>query len=404
MRIVDICAFYTPHGGGVKTYVERKLKALPALGHEIIVLAPGRYDSVVRRGPGALLVTVAQPALPLDRRYHYFTDRSAIHDALDAWQPDFVEASSPWSSATKVAQWQGSAPRALMMHADPLSSYAYRWLGGVASTARIDKIFGGFWSHLRALDRGFDLVVSPGASLSRRMRAGGLEKVVTVPLGVEPGVFSPGRADPATRRALLDQLRLPDDGVILVGVGRFAGEKRWPMVTSAASVAARRRPVGMVLIGAGKERERIAKAASGSPHVAILPPTSDRAELATLLASGDALVHGCESETFCLVASEARASGLPIIVPDRGGAFDQLGAGGGLAYRATDAASLTETIVRLVDTPGAFGPRTLAASRVRTMDQHFRDLVGRYAALVPGAEAVEEWPAALDRWPTTVNG
>ena len=27
MRIVDVCAFYAPQGGGVKTYVERKLAA-----------------------------------------------------------------------------------------------------------------------------------------------------------------------------------------------------------------------------------------------------------------------------------------------------------------------------------------------------------------------------------------
>lgn len=391
MRIVDVCAFYTPHGGGVKTYVERKLKALPALGHEIIVLAPGRYDSVVRRGPGALLVTVAQPALPVDRRYHYFTDRSAIHDALDAWRPDFVEASSPWSSATKVAQWQGSAPRALMMHADPLSSYAYRWLGGVASTARIDRMCGGFWAHLRALDRGFDLVVSPGASLSRRLSAGGLEKVVTVPLGVEPGIFRPERADPALRRELFDRLKLAGDGIILAGVGRFGAEKRWPMVVRAAAQASRRRPVGLVLIGAGGERERIAEAAAGCSHIEILEPTASRGELARLLASCDALVHGCESETFGLVASEARASGLPLIVPDRGGAFDQLGAGAGLAYRAGSQRALRDAIVRLYDTPGAFGGHERAAARVRTMDQHFADLTGRYAALVPGAAVTPEW-------------
>ena len=36
MRIVDVCAFYAPRGGGVKTYVERKLQAGAAAGHEII--------------------------------------------------------------------------------------------------------------------------------------------------------------------------------------------------------------------------------------------------------------------------------------------------------------------------------------------------------------------------------
>ncbi|MEO6248451.1 MAG: glycosyltransferase [Sphingomicrobium sp.] len=395
MRIVDVCAFYTPHGGGVKTYVDRKLATLPAMGHEIIVIAPGPRNSVVERAPGAVLVTIAQPALPFDRRYHFFDDRAALHDTLDTWRPDLVEASSPWSSATKVAEWQGSAPRALIMHADPMSAYPYRWLGGLASRARIDRMFSHFWQHLRSLDAAFDLVVSPGASLSRRLTAGGLDKVVTVPLGVEPGIFRPARARPELRREMLDRLGLPDDGVILVAVGRFAAEKRWPMVIRAAAAAAQQRPVGLLLIGTGKSRDRLVRQAAASPHIVIGDPTADRVELATLLASADALVHGCESETFCLVASEARASGLPIIVPDRGGAFDQLGAGAGLAYRATDAAALTEAVITFHDAPAAFTPTARGSARVRTMDRHFWDLLGHYERLAGTGFAVPEVARAL---------
>jgi alpha-1,6-mannosyltransferase len=381
MRVVDVCAFYTPHGGGVRTYVDAKLKALPAMGHEMVVIAPGPTNSIVERAPGSILVTIAQPALPFDRRYHFFDDRAALHDALDAWRPDFVEASSPWSSATKVAEWQGAAPRALIMHADPMSSYAYRWLGGVTSHARIDRIFAPFWQHLRSLDAAYDLVVSPGASLSRRLTAGGLNKVVTVPLGVQPGVFRPALARPELRREMRNRLGLPDDGIVLVGVGRFAAEKRWPMVIRAVAAAATQRPVGLLLIGAGKGRDKLLREAARCPHVVVGDPTADRDELAAILASADALVHGCESETFCLVASEARASGLPIIVPDRGGAFDQLGAGAGLAYRAADPAALTEAIVKFHDATGAFNRSARAGARVRTMDGHFWDLMERYERL-----------------------
>ena len=387
MRICDVSAFYTPHGGGVRTYVERKLRTLPGQGHEIIVIAPGPHNSVVEREPGAVLVTIAQPALPFDRRYHFFNDRAALHDALDSWRPDFIEASSPWSSATKVAEWQGSAPRALVMHADPMSAYAYRWLGPVASRDRIDRLFDRFWQHLRRLDDGFDLVVSPGASLTRRLTAGGLNKVETIALGVEPGVFRPARADPVLRRELLDRLMLPADGLILVGVGRFAAEKRWSTVIRAVEEAGWRRPMGLLLVGEGRGRERLEAEAAGSSHIVIGKPTADRRELATLLASADALVHGCESETFCLVASEARASGIPIIVPDRGGAFDQLRPGAGLAYRSGSAKSLRHALVRFFDAPDAFSHSPREAAAVRTMDQHFHELTERYAAIEPRRRA-----------------
>ena len=52
MKIVDICAFYTPRGGGVRTYVDRKLKALSAAGHEVVVIAPGREAHEEARADG----------------------------------------------------------------------------------------------------------------------------------------------------------------------------------------------------------------------------------------------------------------------------------------------------------------------------------------------------------------
>ena len=51
MRIVDVSAFYSPAGGGVRTYVEAKLKAAPRLGHELIVIVPGERDVILERAP-----------------------------------------------------------------------------------------------------------------------------------------------------------------------------------------------------------------------------------------------------------------------------------------------------------------------------------------------------------------
>jgi alpha-1,6-mannosyltransferase len=111
MRIADVSAFYTPAGGGVRTYAEAKLRAAARFGHEMILIVPGERHEVIKRGPGAVMVTIPSPLLPVDRRYRYFDDEAAIHATLDAWQPDHVEASSPWSSAAMVGRWQGSASR-----------------------------------------------------------------------------------------------------------------------------------------------------------------------------------------------------------------------------------------------------------------------------------------------------
>src|SRR4029079_1703923 len=384
MRIADVSAFYTPTGGGVRTYAEAKLRAAARFGHEMILIVPGERHEVVKRGPGAVLVTIPSPLLPVDRRYRYFDDEAAIHAALDAWQPDHVEASSPWSSAAMVGRWQGGASRSLVMHADPLAAYAYRWLGGFIPTPAIDGIFGWFWRHLRGLGRMFDSVICANAQLTQRLSDGGVENVETIRMGVEGGLFSPTLRSPVLREQVLCSLGLDAGATLLVGIGRFSAEKRWHMVLRAVGGAARRHDVGLLLIGDGPKRAQLELLADRTRTAMVLPHMSDREELARLLASADALVHGCEAETFCMVAAEARASGVPIIVPNRGAAIDQLVHGGGRTYRAARQISLERAITGFIDRgPELQRARAPRARRARTMDEHFANLFARYEGLAP---------------------
>jgi alpha-1,6-mannosyltransferase len=380
MRIVDVCAFYTPVGGGVKTYVERKLRTARAGSREIVIVVPGERDGTRRVGDAGSIVTIASPRFPLDRRYRYFADEAALHRVLDGLAPDVIEASSPWNSPAMVARWQGDAVRSLVMHADPLSAYAYRWFGGVAARDTIDRGFDWFWRHLRRLDDSFDMIVCASDSLSTRLRAGGLRKVTTIPMGVEPGVFSPSHRDEALRARLLARCGLGPEATLLVGAGRLAPEKRWPMVIEATTAAGYARPVGLVLLGNGRDRARVVRTVAANPHIHLGAPITERDAFARVLASADALVHGCEAETFCMVAAEARASGLPLIVPDDGGAGDQFVAGQGYSYPAHDAAGLAGAIGTFLADGSSLhrGAAILAAPQIPDMDDHFARLFAAY--------------------------
>ena len=167
MRIADVSAFYTPAGGGVRTYAEAKLRAAARFGHEMILIVPGERHEVVKHGPGAVLVTIPSPLLPVDRRYRYFDDEAAIHAALDAWQPDHVEASSPWSSAAMVGRWQGGASRSLVMHADPLGGLCLSLAWRLRSDA-------GDRPHVR-------LVLAPSARAWPDVRFGHLRQCRSLP-------------------------------------------------------------------------------------------------------------------------------------------------------------------------------------------------------------------------------
>ena len=397
MHVVDVCAFYSPQGGGVKTYVERKVRAARRPGVRMTILAPARDGEAFVLGDGEQVRTIPGRRFPLDGRYRYFHDEPALHAALDELAPDFVEASSPWSSAAMVARWPGAAPRALVMHADPLASYAYRWFGGVFSRAAIDRRFDRFWSHLRRLDQAFDLVVCANGDLTRRMAEGGLERAITIPMGVDPGVFSPTHRDEQLRARLLEECGLAPDATLLLGAGRLASEKRWPMVIDAVMAAGIDHPIGFVLAGDGRDRAAVVSRAGQDPHIRLLAPIADRPAMARLMASADALVHGCDSETYCMVASEARASGLPLIVPDSGGAGEQVALGAGSTYRAGDPGDLAQVLTELIGSD-LRGPRSCAvalAGGVRSMDEHFAELFDTYRQRAFGRGQASPMVAAM---------
>lgn len=376
MRIVDVCAFYTPFGGGVRTYVEEKMRVGPRLGHEIVILAPGDEDAVIERGPDARIVFLKSPRFPLDRKYWYFSSTRQLHDALDALQPDFVEAASPWRSAGQVAEWAGSAPRSLIMHADPLLAYAYRWFGEVFSRQTIDRRFSMFWDHLRRHSPHFDLVVSANSDLSQRLHEGGVANTITIPMGVETDRFGPQWRDEALRARLLADCDLPPSAKLLIGIGRLAPEKRWPLVIDAVNAASQEMPLGLILFGEGREQRAVVKHIAGNPHVRLFTPQRERDTFCRILASCDALVHGSEAETFCMVAAEARASGIPVIVPDSGGAVDHAKDGAGRTFETGNAHDLARVILEVLR------ENRLPRVGARTMEEHFIELFAAYEGCV----------------------
>jgi alpha-1,6-mannosyltransferase len=387
VHLVDISALYSPTGGGIRTYTHRKLQVAQGHGVRLTVVVPGAEDAVTNEGT-ARLISVKSPRFPLDRNYFYFASDSVIHDALAAQRPDFIEASSPWGSAAAVADWPGTAPRALIMHAEPLSAWVYRYLDGLLPRRAIDRGFDWFWRYLRRLDTRYDQVVCAAPSVASRLVAGGLTKVVINPMGVDPGVFAPANRDEALRARLLAQCSLPPSATLLVGVGRHSPEKQWPMVIAGVTAAGYGRALGLVILGDGHARASVVRAVGDNPHIQLLAPVRDRAEFARILASADMMVHGAPAETFGIACAEARASGLPLIVPDEGAAFDQLEPGLGLAFRSLDAASLAMTVTEaLPQLPALRANAIAAAPAARTIDAHFAELFAGYAAVLNGSQA-----------------
>ena len=384
MRIVDVNEFYSPTGGGVRTYVDRKMEILADAGHEVIVVAPGREDREEERPGGGRVLFRRSPPMPLDRNYGIFWNAEPIHALLDQFDPDVVECSSPWRPAWIVGGWRGRGLKAYFFHGDNMESYAKRWFAPVASGEAIERAFNWYDRYQTRFLAPFDVVVGNGPALTDQLTRRSVRVDYTVPLGIDRAPFSPGLRDPRLRAALLAQCGLPPDALLLLGIGRHHPEKEWGMVVDAVHRAGATLPVGLILLGQGLGTRALQKQVGESPHVRLFAPVYDRRRLATIIASADAYIHGSPTETFGLVVAEALACGTPLIVPDAGGAAYFADPRYAESYRARDAVSCADAIGRLA----ARGPAVLreaataAAGDVRTDRDHALELVELYAAVI----------------------
>lgn len=383
MKVVDVAEFYAEQGGGVRTYINQKLAAGAAAGHEVVVIAPGPKDAEEGR-LGGRVVWVKGPPLPPDPRYYVLWNERAVHRALDRERPDVVEGSSPWSGGWFAARWRGDAAKAFIFHQDPVAVYPQTFLGATLGARRVDRLFGWYWAYLRRLAGRFDATVVSGQWLAERLHGFGLDNAVAVPFGIDKHHFGPTRRDPETRRELLRRCGLGEDAALVITVSRLHPEKRIFTLLGAIERARERRPVGLVLLGVGPLERLVRRKARALGGVYMPGYLDGREEVARALASADVMLHGSAAETYGLVVAEGLCSGLPVVVPAEGGAADFADPRWAETYRPGDPEAAASALLRLLERDRAELSAAAAqgcADRVGTMADHFEGLFRLYERL-----------------------
>jgi alpha-1,6-mannosyltransferase len=384
MKIVDVAEFYAEKGGGVRTYIHQKLAAGAREGHEIVIVAPGPKDAVEHR-EGGRIIWLKSPPMPLDPRYYVLYRERAVHDVLDQEEPDVVEGSSPWQGGWFAARWKGEAIRSFIFHSDPVAIYAQTFLDRVVEPAWIDRFFSFYWRYLARLAKRYDATVCSGQWLADKLGRFGIPRTEAVPFGIDKERFSPANRDEEMRQRLLRECGVSPDAKLLINVSRFHPEKRLGTILKAFERASKDREMGLVIFGDGPFRRYYGLQARGIRGVHLAGFTRDREELATAMASADAMLHGSASETYGLVIAEALCSGTPIIVPNVGGAADLADSRYAEIYRPGDAAGCAEAIGRLLDRDPEVMARGCAEARtqkVGTMADHFTGLFALYQRML----------------------
>jgi len=373
VKLLDVTEFYSPQGGGVRTYLAEKARWL-ASRHDVqhVIVVPSNRTAV-DQWERSRAYLVRGPAVPASPGYHFLVAARSVADIVRREQPDVIEVGSPYF-APWLARRAARGTRARLVafvHENP-RLYAGRAAGLVAR-------------YLRAAHSGFDLAVAAGAD---NLVGLGVPRTAVVPLGVDTALFHPARRDPAWKQEIGAAAEQP----VALYVGRLSAEKGLNLVLDALPALYAVTRVRLVLIGEGHLRRRLERAARRRPEMlTVLPFEPDRARLARAYASADLFVAPCPYETFGLAALEAMASGLPVVGVGAAGIGRLLGhADWGRTYRVGDAGDCARALRELLALDlRAAGRRARAVAVERYgWDRTFADLLALYEKLVSGGRDV----------------
>lgn len=340
----------------------------------VVCNQPAMRDAVVARGVGATQVGLAEimidrGAVRVDLAAYLRTARRILALARERRAALLYCNSGRAAQASWLAsRWLG-IPRLCHIHAPFYRRYYWLW---------------GLWDVPQLV---FPSEATRRVSLAKhRPRRAAL----VVPNGADLERFRPAVArDPRVRV----HLGIGDTEIVIGQIGSLISRKGADVLLRAFAALRTSRPVRLLLVGSGPERERLERLASELGVLASVRFLGEVRSPETLLQHAiDVNVLAAHDEAMPLALIEASACGLPSVCTDVGGNREVIVDGEtGLLVPASDAGALAFALGQVIGDP-ALRAR-LGASARRRAEKHFgvdgfvASLERAMLALVPGAAA-----------------
>ncbi len=346
MRILDLTDAYHPTSGGIRTYLDQKIRFIrESTDFEHVLVVPAARDRVEERGRTRVF-GIASPVIPGCAPYRAMLRHGKLAAVVEAVRPDVIEIGNPYFQPRAARGFGGrSWLLAGFYHTDFPRAYVETPLGRVIGRPAARRAAAVADRYARWVHARLDLTLVSSPDRARALTAGGVENVEQLSLGADVRTFHPGRRDPGWRR----EIGAGERDLVLIHAGRLDREKRIDVLVEAVKRLPSKIDARLVLLGQGPEQSRWERAAVADPRLVVLPFERDRDRVARALASADVYVSAARFETFGLAVVEAQASGLPVVGQRAGAMTDRVDASCGILLPGLDPEALAQAVTGLAD-------------------------------------------------------
>jgi len=343
MRIAHVANFYGPRSGGLRTTMNHLAEGYREYGHKVMLVVPGKQFTTEAMSYG-YLVTIPSLKIPFSGGYRIMVRVGKVRQILASFAPHVLEVSDR-STLIPLGKWaRRKGVVATAFSHETLDGLTSRFLPFPHMTKKLVRM----WNQY--LSRSFDHVVATTRFAAQEFEEIRASNVRLVSLGVDLIQFSPNRFDPHLRQTIADGAQ-----TLLIHCGRLSAEKSPELsIETLQNLVERGHNVRLLVVGDGPLRDRLEKSSRNLP-VSFMGFVNDRDQLASLLATADAVLAPGPHETFCLAALEALASGTPVVASASSAVREVIGVENGRsragAIAFDSAKSFSEAIERILEIP-----------------------------------------------------
>lgn len=348
MKMLLATESYYPNIDGGAIAQHNLVHELKKLGHEIHVLAPGyHFKNYTENDNGITVFRTWSITLPfyMKNRYRFSPfPLFKIRNIIKKIKPDIIHICSPYHIGASTYLW---ARKYQIPVIDSIHLLPENVFSPFFSSKHYKSLEKRFWKYLIYFFNLADWITIPtqtGADIY--LKQGLKNKITPISNGINTKIFNPDNDGEYLRK----KFKLPKKNIVMYA-GRITPEKNLDVLIKAIPFVKKEVESHFLFVGSGGEYkqhlENLAKELNVSEYTTFTD-FLDWEDYPNIYSIADVFALPAESELQSIVTLEAVASGLPVVVVNKGALPELASSGNGFVFEPKNSKQMAEQIIKIL--------------------------------------------------------